>query len=76
MTITCTFNDFKNVCLDASLVKYGGSVVYVKGVGDGVTHAALLNTARLNVIFALSNTPTQNNFLAEFPDAIKVDSIV
>ena len=76
MVVTCTFNDFKAINIDTSAIKFGGIVVYVKGAGDGITHAALLNTARLNVVFVLSNTPTQNNFLAEFPGAIKVDSIV
>jgi len=74
MVITCSFNDFKAICLDASSIKFGGTVVYVKS--SGITHAALLNTARLNVVFVLSNTPTEANFLAEFPNAIKVDSLV
>lgn len=74
MIVTCTFQDFKALHLDASSTKYSGAMMYVKGAG-GVTHASSMNTARLGIVFVLSNTPTQNNFLEEFPDAVKVDSI-
>lgn len=73
MNITCTFNDFKSICKDQSLNLMGGKVLYVKGAG--VTYTTLLNSSRLGMVFALSNTPTEANFLVDFPNAIKVDSI-
>ena len=76
MTVTCTFNDFTNICKDPSNIRFGGVVLYVFLSGTGVTHASFLNTSRLGVVFSLSNTPTKNNFLADHPGAIQVDQIV
>lgn len=75
MTVVCTFSEFQNICKDPSNIKFGGIVLFVKDPLDGVTHASILNTSRLGVVFSLSNTPTKNNFLAEYPGAVQVDSI-
>ena len=75
MNITCTFNDLKTICKSASSPNYGGIVLYVKDPGLGVTYVTLLNTARLGIIFILSNTPTEANFLEAFPDAIKIETL-
>lgn len=76
MVITCSFNDLKEIAKDASGGNFGGVSLYVLVQGTGVTTTVLLNAARLGVVITLSNPPTQNNFLASFPGAIKVDSIV
>ena len=75
MKVTCSFNDFKDICKDSIGLKYGGVIIYVNVAGTGVTLASFFNTARLGVTFVLTNTPSQNNFLTDFPDAIKVDNI-
>ena len=76
MQITCTFNDFKEICKDSSNLKYGGKVVFVVTQGVGVTACSSFNTSRLGVSFVLSNTPSKNSFLAEYPDAIQVDALI
>ena len=74
MEVTCSIENFKQICQNSGELPYIGTVIFVLQA-DLVTDLSLFNTDRLSIVFTLNPKISKAALLVDFPSALEVRTI-